>query len=74
MSRSLGRRRQSNLKEISVVTEPPGTKLKFKWSISAAHLASLEDDTTIIFPSIPTNRSQRKYFPNASSKLTGKFN
>jgi hypothetical protein len=71
MSRSPGRRK-SSLKQISAIYEPPRPSLTFKWSLSAAHLAALEDNPAIIFPSIEVDRSQRKFF-TGSPFLTGKY-
>jgi len=66
-------RRKSSLKGVSDSKEPPATILKFQWSISAAHLALLEENSSVIFPPINTNHSQRKIFA-ASSSLRGNYN
>ena len=69
MSRSVGRRKSSD-KDVFAINEPPRPLLSFKWSISAAHLAALEDNEAIIFPSIDIDRSRRKFF-NGPPSLTG---
>ncbi len=66
-------RRKNSRKVISPFKEPSGPILKFKWSISAAHLAILEENSSVIFPPINTNHSQRKIFA-ASSSLRGNYN
>jgi hypothetical protein len=69
MSRSTGRRK-SSLKDEFAINELPRPLLSFKWSISAAHLAALEDNQAIIFPSVDVDRSRRKFF-NGPPSLTG---
>lgn len=73
MSRTVGRRK-SNVKVISI-NKPPasGPKLKFKWSISAAHLAAAEENASIILPTIATDR-RRARIQTVSSLSTSKFN
>lgn len=72
MSRSVGRRK-SSLKAINLHKEPPGPILKFKWSLSAAHLALLQENTTPILPSVDSDRIQRPIGPTRSSIITGRF-
>lgn len=72
MSRSVGRRK-SSLKSIALHREPPGPMLKFKWSLSAAHLALLEDNSTVVLPALVSDRTQRKVSPTRSSLATGRI-
>jgi len=72
MSRRLNRRKYSR-KAVSPFKELAGPILKFQWSLSAAHLDLLEDNSSVILPSIDTNHSQRKIFP-ASSSVAGNYN
>jgi hypothetical protein len=73
MSRTVGRRK-SNFKIISVNKQlASGPKLKFRWSTSAAHLAAIEDPSSIILPSIPPDQPKQRTF-TVSSLSTGLFN
>ena len=71
MSRSVGRRK-SSLKGITMHREPPGPILKFKWSLSAAHLALLQENSTPVLPAIVPDRVQRPTRPTRSSIVTGR--
>jgi hypothetical protein len=66
-------RRKSSLKGVSDSKEPPGTILKFQWSISAAHLALLEESSSVTLPSIDGDQSQQK-LGAVSSSVGGNYN
>ena len=72
MSRTVGRRK-SSLKSITTHREPSGPILKFKWSLSAAHLTLLEENSMTILPTIIPDRAQRKVSPTRASVVTGKI-